>query len=297
MKILPSAVRTFVRTALARYARWRRPLTPPSGATLAEIDKLSKAVFTSGRKWLPMIGDPSKFAIKRDIANLPISLIGYTTPQALEGWRPTVIDTPRAETDMAMMHRLHSQPEPDDHELHLTVYGEVARETRRLAFLRGTPTEEENAKRLAEIDEKRAQFEREIDEERAKQREQAELWNAPPPEEGAIEVQVQHYFNAMTIDRPKPPTAEERAALKIAVHAAVHARINFLRGDKTVTAFAHRIGVRHSVVARWCKGTLTPTIENLVLIAKACGVSLCWLAGENELDESECFPERYGDDY
>jgi len=263
---------------------------------LAEIDKLSKVAFTSGRKWLPMIGDPSKFAIKRDIANLPISLIGYTTPQALEGWRPTVIDTPRPETDMAMMHRLHSQPEPDDHELHLTVYGEMAREARRLEALRGVPTEEELERRIHEDAEKRAQFEREIDEERAKQREQAELWNAPPPEEGAIEVQVQHYFNAMTIDRPKPPTAEERAALKIAVHAAVHARINFLRGDKTVTAFARRIGVRHSVVARWCKGTLTPTIENLVLIARTCGVSLCWLAGENELDESECYAERYGDD-
>ena len=243
---------------------------------MAEIDKLSKAVFTSGRKWLPMIGDPSKFAIKRDIANLPISLIGYTgfgkTPETQEGWARLAQDA------------LDERRAAHDAEI-----------TRMFAH-RGVLTEEEHTKRLAEIEEKRAQFEREIDEERTQQREQAELWNAPPPEEDAIEVQVQHYFNAMTIDRPKPPTAEERAALKIAVHAAVHARINFLRGDKTVTAFAHRIGVRHSVVARWCKGTLTPTIENLVLIAKACGVSLCWLAGENELDESECFPERYGDD-
>lgn len=271
MNVVPSALRKFVRGALARYASWRRPLTPPSGATLAEIDKLSKVAFTGGRKWLPMIGDPSKFAIKRDIANLPISLIGYTTPQALEGWRPTVIDTPRAETDMAMMHRLHSQPTDSDESL------------------RGVLTEEENAARLAETEAKRAQFEREIDEERAKQREQAELWNAPPPEEGAIEVQVQHYFNAMTIERPKPPTAEERAALKVAVHDAVHIRIDYLRAGKTVAGFARRLGVRHSVVARWCNGSLTPSIENLVLIARTCGVSLCWLAGENALDESDCY--------
>ena len=79
---------------------------------------------------------------------------------------------------------------------------------------------------------------------------------------------------------------EERAKEKERLQQAFIERLNDLIGDSTYMAFAERIGVTPAAVWHYSHGSRFPDVIALANIADCCGVTMDWLVGRENVENS-----------
>lgn len=72
----------------------------------------------------------------------------------------------------------------------------------------------------------------------------------------------------------------------------ITARLRELKGDASITAFARKCGIKQPIVDRYFRRGYEPKLDQMIMICRAHGCSLDWLAGVSETKEtSEGLPE------